>query len=323
MLARTVSGKQHAKTGDVMRSQNLSRTLRVGAIMLLLSVVGHSVRADDLFSRRPLQSAIDDSVISTPKQPVTPRETESPVPQKNVDEGSLEKMLQQTGYSVKQIKDAGLLIQIKAGKWTIPTLVSLSKDGSQVWMAMVLKTLTNVSDLDADRLIGLMEANRKYGPAFFTFNRETKRIELRRAVRNLELDAKVLKLQIDILALVAGETATLWSFDSSAGKAPSGNSGNSTPSKPAVSREVGRWVSQLSGGQGFALRLDADGSFALVHRKADGSTETSRGTYTLSENKLTLKGSDQPALEGTVTFSSNDAFNFVIGNGNGLRFERK
>lgn len=293
-----------------MRPLTTSRIARAIAVVPLLCAVAMSAQADELFSRRPLRSALDGSAVIAPP-PTTPA---SPGSTGSADLAAITQILEQAGYEVQTRNESGLSIRVAVGERKLPLAVSFSGDYSQLWLAMILNTVSDVSELSAEQLIGLMDANRKFGPAFFTFDRESKRIELRRAVPNSGLDAEALKQQIDVLTSAAKETASLWAR---------GVSAEQSPSRPADAREIGRWVAELADGQGFALRFESDGSFVLVHRRADGGTEESKGNYTLSGNTLRLEGTDQPALQGTVTFAGNDTFTFVIGSGSGLRFERK
>jgi hypothetical protein len=310
-----------------MQFLNGTQTIKVAVVVTVMGGLALPAKADDLFSRRPLHPVIESpqqvappSTGQQPQQPSQPQQTVPTAPAEKATIDQVESLLRESGLEVKDLDNGVLGVKVKSGTLEIPMLASLSPDKSNIWLIMILKTVDSTSDMTPNRLMGLMEANQKYGPAFFTFSRQTKQIQLRRAVSNHNMTASHLKLQIDIMALVVTQTTSLWSGQAASQTTPSES--KSQPQSPAVSREVGRWVVELKNGGGFALLLNADGSFVLMHRKPDGTADTSRGTYTLADGKLTLKISGEPDLVGKVTFSTNNEFKFVVGNGSGLNFKR-
>lgn len=97
----------------------------------------------------------------------------------------------------------------------------------------------------------------------------------------------------------------------------------STSSQPATPSHVGTWQATTPGKATVTLTLNNDNSFSWVASN-QGKSSQFHGTYTLSDDKLTLaRSSDNQKLTGDFAFS-NSGFNFKLSGAkdNGLNFTR-
>jgi tetratricopeptide (TPR) repeat protein len=103
--------------------------------------------------------------------------------------------------------------------------------------------------------------------------------------------------------------------------------GPAMPSAPVdAAAIVGHWKASRSEGSKFELNLGADGKFSWQFAQPDGKEQKLNGTYTLADNYLILKASDQNALVGQVGMGSDGKLIFKLAGGSpndpGLSFTR-
>lgn len=88
---------------------------------------------------------------------------------------------------------------------------------------------------------------------------------------------------------------------------------------------VGSWKSSRPDGSKFEMNLAADNKFSWNFTQQD-KKQSMKGTYTLADNYLILKASDQNALVGQVELAANNQLKFKLAGGNasdpGLTFTR-
>ena len=282
------------------------------ALVVSLTAITASARADGLFSSDSLRSALGktSSPSDSPGKQAAPGRAGSGAAV--IGKGDLANLVRSAGFAIEKEQDGLLLISVTTKERTYSILVAFSTDESHIWLATPLRSLAKGSVLSTDLLANLLDANRRYGLFFFTFDKQTRRIELRRSLRNLNLDAETFKQHVSVLVGVADETASLWAADA----ATQSPAQNNTPG------HVGRWTATTADGQSFVLELMADGSFILTHRKANSETSRSQGSYTLKEGRLELKVDSASVVRARVTFDSKDSFTFAVGSGSGLKFIR-
>ncbi len=98
------------------------------------------------------------------------------------------------------------------------------------------------------------------------------------------------------------------------------------PAKPVdAASVVGSWKSSRPDGSTFEMSLGADNKFSWKFNQQD-KQQAMNGTYTLADNYLILKASDQNALVGQVELAANNQLKFKLAGGNpadpGLTFTR-
>ncbi|QDU96786.1 hypothetical protein [Lignipirellula cremea] len=117
---------------------------------------------------------------------------------------------------------------------------------------------------------------------------------------------------------------------SSARPAPGNSTTPGTAARPAVvptatsavpAAMIGQWVAARSKTEAFALRIDQNGSFAMVI-VIGGKTIKSTGTYTTSGGNLNLTDTTGAKFAGAVKLQSKDQFELVLNEKTTLTFKR-
>jgi hypothetical protein len=88
---------------------------------------------------------------------------------------------------------------------------------------------------------------------------------------------------------------------------------------------VGDWKATRPDGSAFGLKLTSDNNFTWQFSQ-QGKQQTLNGSYTVANNYLILKSSDQNTLLGQVAMADPSHFNFKLAGDNpadpGLNFTR-
>ncbi len=105
--------------------------------------------------------------------------------------------------------------------------------------------------------------------------------------------------------------------------------GQSQPQAPATQPQTpgiaGNWTARLTNGAVVQLALQANGTFNWSATNKAGQVSTFQGSYTTAAGSLTLiRSSDNMKLEGSMTQTNGNAFNFKLAGAkdNGLNFAR-
>jgi hypothetical protein len=80
---------------------------------------------------------------------------------------------------------------------------------------------------------------------------------------------------------------------------------------------IGKWSAAQTDKGAFALQLDADGSFMLVHIK-DGKQSHSTGKFTVTDGQLTLTTSKGATFSGNISNLTARSFEFAASGGEGF-----
>jgi hypothetical protein len=169
----------------------------------------------------------------------------------------------------------------------------------EICLSFLLTRLDAQKPVSSDRLLGLLGANRKLQPAFFSYIEERKQIELSSSFPNGQVGPKMLREMLQNLSNVAEETANLWDLD-----------GKSAPNL------VGKWSAARSNAEAFAMQLNGDGSFVLVSVK-NGKQSKAAGRFTFTGGQLALAVSDGGKLVGSAV--EGDAVSTAKSGPNGAR----
>lgn len=260
-------------------------------IAAALTAAGTSVHADDLFSTNGLGS-----VFATPD--------EQPAAEPKVLEPSeLGGFLRAAGYQVKDAGDNIFTMDYKRDDWTFPMAFTISPNGENFWIVMFLRSNQDKTTLSMDRLLGLMAANNTYGPAHFTYNPETKQLNLNRPLSNRGLTIQELQEKLNQVVAVAIETSDLWAGNTNTQQTRA--NGQDDPN----SNIVGKWLAVQTDLAVIGLRFNADGTFLLIHEQKGSKTQY-EGRYSFAGNVLRLASNDGNRLEGPFSWSADGGFQF-------------
>jgi hypothetical protein len=195
-------------------------------------------------------------------------------------------------------------------------LITTDEEKREVMLVLLLSVVKDQKQLSAAKLLELLSASREHAPAYFAYSSKRQRIELYRTLENRTLSGELLKTEINRLAAIAKETEGLWNLESTATTPPAATSpAQSTPATPTspaaegATLLVGKWSASRSAKEAFALQLNANGKYVLVHVN-QGQQTKSTGQFTLTGQLLTLIGDDGTKLTGQIAGQTAKQFQF-------------
>lgn len=280
--------------------------------------------ADELFSKVAIDSVYgsDDAASADASSPSVTRRGRAI---SNMLE--LSELLTSAGFEPKSVEGGILTIKVERKPWELPVLVMMNSDESQVRMVMMLSVVKDIQSVKAERMIGLLSANREIENAFFAVSEKRGRVELHRWIDNAAITDSRLRNELNGLAEIAANTEKQWDFSRSesddkvsaqtkpaAAAGPAENT-STEPAKSVAASDslVGKWAAARSDKEAFAMQLNADNTFALV-TVLNGKTTKSTGKFELAGQTLKLIGNDGTRLTGTVTVTSASEFRFQFEN---------
>lgn len=221
--------------------------------------------------------------------------------------GQLSRLLNQAGFESKEIDERVVTTKKQLDPWSFPVLVTISEDETRLGIVLLLSAVKE-GQVPADKLLSLLELNRKHAPSQFAYSSQRKRIELYRSIKNQDVTGQQLREKIDLLANLAKETEGFWQFD--AATASESPAADSTETGTKTTSLVGRWSAARSESEAFAAKFEANGTFTLVYVK-QGRQTRSTGKFTLQGQSLTLEGNQGLRLTGSVISQSDEEFRFL------------
>lgn len=311
----------------------MRKTLLLAVLSLSTTLTASAKAGDDeLFS--PLRLGSTSS--STGKAASTDTR-----PQPLSNAAAVQTLLLAAGYNARIDERDSLRIEISRGEWTAPVVIGLADAGRELRMAMRL-TEPEANTIIAPRTLReMLQANRSNWSAFFAIAGEPQRIELVKTISNNGLDSEQFRDELDKLADMADKTQKIWKSEgvrirqateptepetdasetttpataaptTPATPAPATTQPETNSAAPNTSSLAGKWIATPTTNEAFALQIDADSSFKLVHVKGTKSTK-SKGTWTLTGTTLTLKGDDSSSttITGTIARQS-DSFTLTM-----------
>ena len=233
----------------------------------------------------------------------------------------LAELLRDAGFDVKSAENNVVETTKPLDSWTFPVLVTISDDERQLGITLALSSIESGEQVKAEELLAMMEANLRHAPTQFLFNRTRQRTELYFLLENDRITARLLRDEINRLAVLAKENESVWELGISAKTKPKAADPKKTvPQTPAGSL-TGSWSSARSAKEAFAIRFNADDSFVLVYIN-DGRQTRSEGKFRQDGTSLDLEGKDGKTLSGTFQWQSEKQFLFQPKNGAALTFKR-
>lgn len=316
----------------------MRKTLLLAVVSLSTTLMASARAEDGLFS--PLRLGSTSSSTGRAASTDTAPRTLS-------NASAVQTLLLAAGYTARIDERETLRIDISRGEWTAPVLIQLADAGHQVRMAMRLSELEANTIIAPKTLRGMLQANRTNWGAFFAIAGQPQRIELVKTISNNGLDSELLRTELEKLAEMAEKTRDIWNAEgirlrqstgedeaetaepetnesstppASASETPQTPTTTTTqpeakPAAPATLSLDGKWIATPTTNEAFALQIDTDSSFKLVHVKGTKSTK-SKGTWTLAGTTLTLKGDDGTTIAGTVARKS-DSFTLTMSGAGG------
>lgn len=237
----------------------------------------------------------------------------------------LSELLRDAGFEVKSSKNQIVKTTKKLDRWSFPVLVTITEDEQNLGLTLALSSVSDIGLMTTEKLLDLMEANRKHAPSQFLFSKTRKRTELFCLLKNDGVTAQSLRDEINRMAVLAKENEAIWRIGDNAKTAatpqePSEKSSDTGTTAPG-SALTGNWSAARSSKEAFAIRFEADGTFQLIYIK-DGKQTRSSGKFTQDAQSLTLEGKDGLRLTGSFSLQSEKQFQFQPRNSTQLTFRK-
>jgi len=138
-------------------------------------------------------------------------------PMGGVDQAGLKTLLNTLGYQPREVhNEAGveyeIVIRLRTGG-AVTTRVTLSKDGSLVWLVAWLKKVPPGRTISGNAVLDMLVENDAIGPSHFSYNERVRWFFLNSPVVNRDLTPERLRGEIDHVAFIAARTEGLWDSD--------------------------------------------------------------------------------------------------------------
>jgi hypothetical protein len=105
-----------------------------------------------------------------------------------------------------------IVLRLRTGA-AVTTRVTLSKDGSLVWLLAWLKKIPPGRTVSGNAVLDMLVENDAIGPTHFSYNERVRWFFLNSPVINQDLTPDRLRGEIDHVALIAARTEPLWDFE--------------------------------------------------------------------------------------------------------------
>ncbi len=138
-------------------------------------------------------------------------------PAGRLDAAGLRAMLTALGYPPREARgEPGVELEIvlhpQDGR-AITTRVTLSQDGSIVWLVAWLKKVPPGRTISGNAILGMLEENDAIGPTHFSYNESRRWFYLNKPIPNQDMTAEKLRGELNHLATMVARTESLWDPD--------------------------------------------------------------------------------------------------------------
>ncbi len=134
-----------------------------------------------------------------------------------LDAAGLRAALDALGYQPREVRnEAGveyeIVLHLRTGA-AVTTRVTLSRDGSLVWLVAWLKKVPAGRTVSGNAVLDMLVENDAIGPTHFSYNERVRWFFLNSPVVNQDLTPERLRGEIDHVAGIAARTEPLWDFE--------------------------------------------------------------------------------------------------------------
>ncbi len=298
------------------------------AVLAAGLVFSPAVHADDneLFSEVAMEF-----VYATGDQSKSDR-VDSPkadvLPTRITGSSTLITLLKSAGYEPTKVDSRRVSLEIRHSGWNLKANLQSDVEADRLTIEIPLAKISDEATVDQAKLLRLLTVGNDEGDIFFSYDKSDGMIELRRVMPNRGLTSQRIQQELEQMAGVAQTHEDDWSkLERTAKTTETTAATEKTPALPAKTPAakptqktvaaapklslVGTWSAALGSGQAFAIQINKDATFQLVHIKS-GKSVSSTGKAARSGNQLTLNGSDGTKIVGTVAQKTPDAFQLSI-----------
>lgn len=282
---------------------------------------------DDLLSQLTMESVFEKTV--------TKSDTDLSAPQRITSSKSLTSLLEKADFEVEQ-DEQRVSIETKYSDWEFPFYFAVDLAKEQVSIELPVVKISQHNQADSAKLLELFAANDNTKQMYFSYSRDLGNVRLRHTISNRNVTPESLKKIIQTMSAFAESHSDAWSnlVTKTSATKPTGQTSKApkssgTKAVVAVAPKLtllGSWSASVDANQAFAIRIEKDNRFQLVHLQS-GKAQTSVGTLARRGDQLTLSGDDKTKIVGTVVQTSSDAFQLNVQGADGkvaltLKFKR-
>lgn len=134
-----------------------------------------------------------------------------------LDHAAVRGLLTTIGYQPREVQnESGPELEIvlrPPGGLAVTTRVTLSKDGSLVWLVAWLKKVPAGRTINGNAVLDMLAQNDAIGPTHFSYHEGRRWFFLNRPVPNHDLTADRLRAELSQLGATIARTEPLWDFE--------------------------------------------------------------------------------------------------------------
>jgi len=134
-----------------------------------------------------------------------------------LDHAGVQGLLATLGYQPREARnESGAEYEIvlrPPGGLAVTTRVTLSRDGTLVWLVAWLKKVPPGRTINGNAILNMLTENDAIGPTHFSYNESRRWFFLNKPVPNQGLTAERLQAELQQLGVTIARTEALWDFD--------------------------------------------------------------------------------------------------------------
>lgn len=134
-----------------------------------------------------------------------------------LDHTGVQGLLATLGYQPREARnESGAEYEIvlrPPGGLAVTTRVTLSRDGTLVWLVAWLKKVPPGRTINGNAILDMLTENDAIGPTHFSYNESRRWFFLNKPVPNQGLTAERLQAELQQLGVTIARTEALWDFD--------------------------------------------------------------------------------------------------------------
>jgi len=134
-----------------------------------------------------------------------------------LDHAGVQGLLATLGYQPRAARnESGAEYEIilrPSGGLAVTTRVTLSKDGTLIWLVAWLKKVPPDRTISGNAILSMLAENDAIGPTHFSYNESRRWFFLNKPVPNQGLTAERLQAELQQLGATVARTEALWDFD--------------------------------------------------------------------------------------------------------------
>ena len=204
---------------------------------------------------------------------------------------SIEELAKANGISAKTLEDGRVRMQIKTNGFTVPTVVTLSKDKEVMSFYLVLRSLPETQLEDANRLFELVNQDYFDSSMRFLYIPESRTVMLVATMPRANFTKSGFSRQLSRIGKLLREKESKW--DTRLWTVP---------------RHVGTWSSSQTSA---TLALNSDGHFEW-DQELEGTSVNAKGTFKITSDTLTLRDSTGKVVESKIYFVNGNQLEIEI-----------